>query len=285
MTDNTENFDLIQAAQDAVDPYEITDGLYIVTDREGDTQVIDQRAQLQDALALDHPRRKNGAFTVTDVPSFAAYLTKHGIPETELWGARDAGYIRAVINAHDGITGEDDANADPDGQIGKAGWGDHTITLALRHSDDWRDWTKNDGQWMTQDVFAEFVEAHLPNFGDPNGAEALELARSFKATQKVEFGTTRHAGGETTLSYVETTDAKAGKKGDITFPDRITLALQVYDQGKPYPLAARLRYRVRGGELAMGYLLDRPKDTLDQAFTDVAEDVETQTSRQVWSTT
>lgn len=278
MPENTENHDIITTAQEAVEPHELTDGVWLVRHGDGTTDTVDVRQEIE--AAQPNPNRKTGAHTVVDVPSFAAYLAKHGLAETELWGSRDNGRIRAVINAHESAESAEGTDTN-----GIAGWGDHTVTLQLRHSDDWNDWTKNNGQWLNQVDFAEFVEDHLPNFGSPTGAEALELAQSFRATQKVEFGATKHAGGATTLSYVESTDAKAGKKGDLVFPDKVTLGIHVYDQGKAYALDARLRYRVRAGELLMGYKLDRPKDVLQKAFDDVVTDVQQATGRTVWATT
>lgn len=285
MPETTENHDLIETAQEAVAPQILTNGRWLVRDTNGQARVIDLTKEIEHDLP--NPNRKTGGTSVVDVASFAAYLAKHGIEATELWGSRDRGTVRAVINAHDGDpSGEGPVgDFDDDGQPGPAGWGDHTVTLQLRHSDDWNDWTLNNGQWLNQVDFAEFVEDHLPNFGSPTGAEALELAQSFRATQKVEFGATKHAGGATTLSYVESTDAKAStKKGEIAFPDKITLGIHVYDQGKAYPLDARLRYRVRAGELVMGYKLDRPKDVLQRAFDDVVADVQKATNRTVWAT-
>lgn len=285
MAEQTENHDLIEAAQEAVKPYELASNHWLVRDSAGQARVIDLTNEIE--RDQPNPNRKTGSSTVVDVPSFAAYLAKHGIDATEIWGSRDRGTVRAVINAHDGDAAGDGpvGDFDDDGQPGPAGWADHTVTLQLRHSDDWNDWTRNNGQWLSQIDFAEFVEDHLPNFGSPTGAEALELAQSFRATQKVEFGTTKHAGGETTLSYVESTDAKAStKKGEIAFPDKVTLGVHVYDQGKAYAIDARLRYRVRAGELLMGYKLDRPKDVLQKAFDDVVADLTAKTSRTVWAT-
>lgn len=285
MSENTEARDIIDTAQEAVEPHQLTDGIWVTRDSNGGVVRINLTEDIE--RAQPNPNRKIGDNTVVDVTSFAAYLTKHGIDATELWGSRDRGTIRAVINAHDGDPASDGPVGDfaDDGQPGDPGWGDHTVTLQLRHSDDWNDWTTKNGQWLNQVDFAEFVEDHLPNFGSPTGAEALELAQSFRATQKVEFGTTKHAGGATTLSYVESTDAKAGKKGDLVFPDKVTLGIHVYDQGKAYALDARLRYRVRAGELLMGYKLDRPRDVLQTAFDDVVTDVQQATGRDVWATT
>lgn len=280
MPENTENHDLIVTAQEAVEPHQLTPGRWLVRDSGGQARVID----LADEIENDRPNppRKRGDATVRDVPSFASYLAKHGLPETELWGNRDRSTITAVINA-DGAAADDPGDS-LDGN-GVAGWGDHTATLALLHSGDWKDWTAHDGKYMTQVEFAEFLEDHRPNLGKPSPAEMLELAQTFRATTKGEFTSSqRLATGETSLSFTETHDAKAGKKGQIEIPDEISIGLPVYDQGKPYMLTARLRYRISGGNLHMGYKLNRPADVLQAAFDEVVSEVEKVTSRTVWRT-
>lgn len=274
MPDTTENQDLIDVSQAAVDPYLVDAGLYIT--RDNDT--IDLRDELEAQQA--HPNRKTGQRTVTDVDSLVDYLAKHGHPETELWGNPDPSNIKAVINAHAaaGSEGGDDNN-------GRAGWGDHTITLNLKASKDWIEWVKNDGQMMQQTQFAEFIEDHLPNFASPSGADMLELAQTFQATTRVDFDSSqRLKSGETQIAYKEQTDAAAGKKGTIAIPDTFTLGLQVYERGDAYRVDARFRYRINGGQLALGYRLTRPRDVLLTAFDEVTDKVTAATGRTVWLT-
>lgn len=269
MSENTEARDVIDVAQEAVGAQQLEHGIYY-DGLKG--EIVDIRDQLHDEAAAD-PDRKTGRYDVTDVPSFAAYLAKHGQEHTELWGARDQGHIYAVINAHAGS--EYGAHHE-----------DHKAVLQLRHSDDWNDWTKADGQWKSQVDFAEFIEDHRPNFGKPTAAEMLELAQTFRSTSKVEFNSShRVKSGETSLAYAEVHDAKAGKKGELTIPDEISVAMPVYDQGKPYLLTARLRYRIQNGALLLGFKLNRPKDVLQEAFDDVVASVQAGTGRDVWATT
>ncbi|MFK5689577.1 DUF2303 family protein [Ornithinimicrobium sp. LYQ92] len=276
MPENTENHDLITTAQESVTPHAIpaddTVGLYIVRDTDGQARVIDVRDKL--GILPAHPDRKTGQITLTNVDSFIDALAKHGLPETELYANTKAGTIRAVINAH-GFTsgGTEDA----------AGYGDHTITLALPATKDWQQWTAHDGKLMTQADFAEFIEDHLPNFVTPSGADMLELAQTFQATTKVDFASSqRIASGETQLLYTEEQNATAGKKGSLAIPDKFSLALQPFERGEAYRVEARFRYRINGGNLALGYRLTRPEDVLRDAFDQVIEFVQGQTSRTVW---
>jgi len=147
-----------QLTREAVEPREVEPGLYLAPDAETGSRVIDVRDQIE--RTKDHPRRKTGAVTLAQHDSFTAYLTKHGMPETELWADIDKDRITAVINAHAAVAG------DPDDE-GVAGWGDHRATLQLVTTQDWRDWTGNSGNLVGQQEFAEFVEQHvvLPIYG------------------------------------------------------------------------------------------------------------------------
>lgn len=275
MPDTTENHDLITAAQEAVEPHRIDAGLYVLP---SSGEVIDLRAELETQRPT--PDRKTGTRTVSDVDSLVGYLAKHGVLATELWGAPDAGTIRAVINAHDHA----DTELGHD-HHGLPGWGDHTATLQLRHTPDWKDWTKNDGQLMNQTQFSEFIEDHLPNFVTPTGADMLELAQTFQATTKVDFDSSqRLKSGETQVTYKEDTSATAGKKGTIAIPDTFTVGVQVYERGDAYKVDARFRYRLNGGQLALGYRLTRPRDVLLTAFDGVVAQVTEETGRAVWLT-
>lgn len=284
MPDTTENHDLITTAQEAVEPYLVDTGLYLARDDNHGVHVVDVRDELEAQQA--HPNRKTGHRTVTDAAALIGYLAKHGLPETELWGNADKGTVRAVINAHDGVTNSENApDYDEDRQTGAAGWGDHTATLQLRHTPDWTDWTSRDGKLMRQTEFAEFIEDHLPNFVTPSGADMLELAQTFQATTRVDFDTSqRLKSGETQVTYKEHTDATAGKKGSIAIPDTFTLGLQIYDRGDAYKINARFRYRINDGQLALGYKLTRPRDVLLAAFDGITDEIHTATGRDIWLT-
>jgi uncharacterized protein YfdQ (DUF2303 family) len=265
--DRVENDVVAALAREASQPVEITEGLYLL--HNGTT--IDVRKDLEKYEVT--PRRKIGSYTVTDVESFMSYLEKHGQPLTELWANDKSSTIRAVINAHG--AGEH-----------VPGWQDHTVTLQLPFTQDWRDWTGNDNKLMGQSDFAAFIEDHLPNFVSPTGADMLELAQSFQATTKVDFDASRRLqSGETQLTYVENTTASAGKKGSLAIPDTFELALQVHERGPVYKVKARFRYRINDGTLRLAYHLDRIDDVRRHAFDEVVEKVGTATSRQVWSST
>jgi len=263
-----------QLTREAVAPREIEPGLYLAADAETGSRIIDVRDQIQ--RTKDHPLRKTGAVTLTQHDSFVEYLGKHALPETELWADIDHDRIVAVINAHSGYAEDLDTE-------GAAGWGDHRATLQLVTTQDWRDWTDNSGKMLPQTEFAEFVEQHLPNFVRPAAADMLELAQTIKGHTKVSFESSKRVkSGETSIEWREETTAAAGKKGALEIPDTIDLGIQVYEGGTPYRLVARFRYRIGGGQLALGYVLERAGDVHRDAFGQVVQQVAADAERDVW---
>lgn len=240
-------------------------GIYVGTDDHGAPHLIDITDK---TFALDErrPARKTGAYAVTTVEDFLAYLNKHALPQTELWASENAATVEAIINAHMGTTG--------DGVEDYAGHEDHTATLRLPFTPDWKAWTQHNGGLLPQLEFSEFIEDHLPNFVDPTGADMLDLAQTFQATTKVDFESgQRVKSGETQLVYKEHQDATAGKAGRIAIPDTFTLALRVHEGGPLYKVEARFRYRIAQAGLRLGYKLTRPEDTLRDAFKQVLEQI------------
>ncbi len=180
----------------ATAPTEIEPGLFIVVDTNGDHQLIDARDQIQ--RTKDHPRRKTGSVTLAQHDSFTDYLAKHALTETEVWADINKDSITAVINAHSGTTGDTGEGFTE----GIAGWGDHHATLQLVTTQDWRDWTGNNGKLVGQQEFAEFVEQHLPNFLRPSAADMLELAQTIKGHTKVSFESSKRVkSGETAIEW------------------------------------------------------------------------------------
>lgn len=277
--------------READTPWEIRPGLYLNKNTSGTPSVVDARDQIE--RCADHPRRKTGAVVLTQQDSFVAYLAKHALAETEIWADQDADQIVAVINAGAHATGPGTATQiDPDAlpagatetpNPGRAGWGDHRAGLRLKTTPDWRAWNANSGKLLPQIDFSEFVEQHLPNFLRPTAADILELAQTIKGATKVSFESSKRVkSGETAIEWREDTQATAGKRGTIDIPDTIDLGMQVYEGGAPYKLTARFRYRITGGSLVLGYVLERPEDVHRDAFGQVVQQVSADTHREVW---
>ncbi|MDP9101630.1 MAG: YfdQ family protein [Actinomycetota bacterium] len=217
------------------------------------------------------PLRKTGTVTLFDGESFAAYVTKHAEAGCEIYADALNATVVALLNGHE---------PNQAGTVEPAGWGDHRAVLKLRLTTAWQRWVALDRKLLTQVEFAEHLEDRLIDITNPPGADLLELAQSFHANTTATFSTGRRLdSGETQLTYVEQTAATAGRKQDMTIPSGFDLALMPFDGANVFKVTCRLRYRIGGGELRIGYLMDRPDDILRAAYDSVLAQIEDLTKR------
>lgn len=213
----------------------------------------------------EQPSRKAGTTIVRDSAAFLAYYGKHHDGSSEVYSDVEGLSVTAVLDANTATS---------------ARWGDHRVTLGLRTTKPWQEWTGSSGELMSQDSFAEFLEAHLPDLVDPDAATMLEIAQSIKASTKGQFESgSRLQSGARRLVFTEETTAKAGSRGELDIPEVFKIAVIPFEGAVRYSVNARLKYRINRGELTMGYLLEQPEDRLASAFGEVvaliAEGIET----------
>lgn len=239
--------------------------LLSVVDENGEVRIVDT-----DSYALT-PRRKRGSVTVRDAASLVGVIKKHAQAGAEVYADVDSLRITAVLNAG--------ADIEP-------GWGDHRATLALRATKAWVEWLGKNAKFLSQTEFAEFIEQRLVDVIEPEGADLLELAQTFKATKAVAFESSKRLStGQVQLTYKEDIAAKAGTRGQIDIPETFTLGLIPFDGARAYKVTARLRYRIQDAALVLGYVLERPEDVLESAFADVAAEISTAVDIPVWAGT
>lgn len=211
---------------------------------------------------LPSPRRDRGDTVLDDPLDFAAELVRRGDPTvTTVFVDRKRYRVTAVLN-------------DLDGEHGGIDWRDYRLTLQLALSPEWQKWTQLDGKLLTQVSFAELIEDGLSQIVSPPAADMLEVAQSFEAKRSADFESgTRLSSGDVSFRYTETTQAKAGQKGDLEVPAAFVLRLPVFEGGALVELKARLRYRISNTGLQIGYKLDRPDELQRAAVEAVAQDV------------
>ncbi|MEV1201700.1 DUF2303 family protein [Microbispora rosea] len=252
MTPRTENDALIDALEDAHLAESLEPGQFYAFKHRDKVTTID----LLDRN-LAQPRRKTGIVRVQDVPSFVHYYGKHADDDSEVYVDIDAGTVTAVLNAH--MASDDD----PDDT---ARWGDHRLILTLAKTDAWKRWTALDRKLIKQSEFADFVDDNRADIRKPSAADMLELVQQFQAIQRVTFQSAAIlSNGDRRLTYQEETEAGAGAKGSIEVPSTLELGIAPFDDSEPYAVTARFRYRIQGGGLFMGFLLDNADDVAKDA--------------------
>lgn len=259
--------DLAQSAAEpaVLDPY--TRYSVVVPDN-GRLELVEPRDE-----RLDHPLRATGTVKLATVGSFAEYVERHKDPlggVTTVWVHPSSGEVKAVINDHQG-TSAADGNGDPDANPAP-GWGDHRAELALLHTPEWKLWTDADGDMLPQEAFAEHIEQGLPEVVRPDGADLLEIAQTLHATTNASFRSAiRLSDGTVQTQYDEEREASAGRKGEMTIPTEFELAIAPFLGEEREAVTARLRYRLNGGRLSLGYQLVRPHEVIRRTLDRVAD--------------
>lgn len=258
MSESTNARDIIMTALDSADPVEVKAGkLYSVNTATGH-KLID----LDLDKYLERPRRKQGTQQLHDAESFVQYVTKHALPQTEVFADESECTVVAVINA--------DTGNNVKGVENDAGWGDHRAMFQVQTTEAWRAWMLHNGKMMTQTEFAEHIEDRSVDIVKPSGADMLELAQSITGTVGVTFESSKQLStGEKQLVYKETVAAKAGQAGRLDIPGVIELAIVPWQGAAAYKVTARFRFRIHGGNLLLSYALERPEDVVHAAFADV----------------
>lgn len=204
-------------------------------------------------LIRDAPRRARGQATLSDPADFSRYVTRLADEHTTVWANEEGCRFTAVFNDHD-----------PAGP----GWRDHTAEYQLKRDPDWQAWLQRNGELSNQLSFAEFLEDQALAIVSPDAATMREVAMSFRARGKSAFSRgVRLDNGDVALEWHEETSATAGKSGQpVEVPEFFTVRLSPYVGVAPVELIARLRWKIREGQLGIGYRLHRPADAERAAF-------------------
>jgi uncharacterized protein YfdQ (DUF2303 family) len=208
---------------------------------------------------FEAPARTKGTYKLTTTAGFISFVAAEEAPEGRrtIWVDDKAFMVTALFNDASGAT---------------PAWRDHRAVLKLQKTPEWVHWASLDGKLVGQQEFAEHIETGLEEIREPDSATMLEIAQSFFATTNAEFRTAqRLTDGQVRVQYDEEIKASAGGKGELEVPQKFTLAVAPFVGETPYSITARLRYRVGGGNLRLGYQLDHPERVLSDALQLIAD--------------
>ncbi|MFT3966844.1 MAG: DUF2303 family protein [Sphingobium sp.] len=237
---------------------------------------------------LTGPRQRSGTSNFTKIESLIDHVNRFKDASSALFAVDDRASpsITAVLDYHHA------------GAASLARFGKHRSIFAFPLSDEWKAWTKMDGEPMEMGDFAAFLEdriidvLHLVEGEDslpedlrqfinlcggtvatPN--KLVELSRGLHVhensavTQAINLST-----GEAQISFqTEHTDANGVP---LKVPGLFLIGIPVFKGGPIYRIAARLRYRKQAG-LKFFYELWRTDRTFDHAFNEACERVRIET--------
>lgn len=202
------------------------------------------------------PRRAKGTIQARTLDGVAQAIDRHrGIEAPALYHDAETLAVTVILNDHAG-----------GGQHREPRWRDHRITWTPTLTPEWKHWSHNQGL-HDQLRFAEIVEDGEAEIADPPVADMLEIANTLHGSHSAKYRAIgRPKTGITQLLYEETSDVKAGEKGDLSIPDEFTVVVRPFFGSDPWRVKARIRFRTKEGRLTIGYQLHRPDDVIRQAF-------------------
>lgn len=208
----------------------------------------------------EFPDRPKNTVRPKTVQALRDYVARHyGRDRTTVWVDVDTTTVTAILNDHVGTAGDD--GVDPG-----ADWRDHRAVLKLRTTPEWDFWVSKDGEPLSQLEFAEHIEEGYREIVSPDAASMLEIAQSIEASIDGSFKSKqRLTNGNVNLVYEENVTATAGGSQQIEIPEKFELLLSPLVGEDAVAMTARLRYRIAGGRLSLGYKLERPHDVLSAA--------------------
>jgi uncharacterized protein YfdQ (DUF2303 family) len=203
----------------------------------------------------DRPERVKANVKVFDPASFTNYHQSFANPASRIFADEAKRSVVAVLDYHE-----------VDGAKTSPRWGQHRVTLEMRHSEEWNTWLGMNNKQMTQLQFSEFLEQNSIDIVDPKPAAIVEIARDLSGTTEVEFGAgLRMQDGQVRFKYTEQTKTSVGAD-QVTVPGSFVLGIPVFVGGNPGRVQALLRYRCKEGKLTFWYTLVRPEAYVRDAF-------------------
>lgn len=223
----------------------------------------------------ESPARATGIVKLRDANSFVTYFNRQKRTESLIYASLDPAKILGVIDDHlaydDALSGDHWAKG--------ANWRGYRVEFAVPASREWKTWTGKDRHPLSQLELAELIEDNLPDIISPDGSTMLSVALNFEASKEGNFvSAARLQDGSTNFVWKEDINATGNK---IAMPSQITLSIPVFENGAPYSIDARIKYRVKDGALKIWYELVRPHKVLEVAFRAIWSQIEEQTATKI----
>lgn len=227
----------------------------------------------QPAPLLDYIRQ---SVTLADLDSFAAYVKRYQSPTTLIFAkvTTTGATFTAIFDYH---RAKSDKLEKSDTQANRVA---HRATYPCPRSHEWQQWSDNNGKAMSQEAFARFVDANMPDITSPDSALLLELILNFEAKSNVSFSSeVKPQSGARVLKYAESIEGTGNtSQGTMKVPELIGINVPIFYGGKRFPLQAKLFYRPSGGKLNISYELRRPHEVVDLAIKDIVADIKAETA-------
>jgi len=214
---------------------------------------------------LANPTRTRGAVTLQREKSFWRYVNEHATEASRIY---HHGRSFTCIFDHS-------AKAAP-------GWGQHRAIFTLQPSPEWTFWTHNDKRRYTQEEFAAVIEDNMLDITTPSGGAVLDMVSRLEAKTEVLFKSFIRTDGCQSLTYEETTVAKAGQRGTMELPKQFILTIPAFVGGEKKEVVAKLSFKITEGKLALWYQLQQATRIVEEVLDRVVSGIATATNIEVF---
>lgn len=230
-----------------------------------------------------HPARKTGTASSQTLISFIDLTNRHKTDDSAIFA--DLNWqkpsLMTIIDYHEATNG------------GVADNCHHRIRYEFPLSDEWKIWIKNDGEIMSQQDFAYFLEDHIPDLSSPTDPETVAFERDFSTTiatparlielsRKMQVNVSSVIKNATTLQtgegQIQWEETHTGSDGQpVKVPGIFILSIPPFFMGEKVRIPVRLRYRVSGGKMNWFYNIYRPDQVITEHVERALIDAATQT--------
>lgn len=155
-------------------------------------------------------------------------------------------------------------------------WGDHSASLKMNESPEWKRFKAVDGKKMMPQELAEFLEENLVYVAGPiAGADLLTMAQNLKAQLKgdLDIEHSTQSGLRRLLIKDDSVLKGQANKKELAFPEKVDLHLRIFDNHSTYPIAVFLRYRASKEGVMFWFKIPDPQRIEEQAFEAVIKEI------------
>lgn len=228
------------------------------------------------------PERRSGVAALEELDSFIAHANRFKDKDSALFAQRDPPSMTSVLDYH--RAGD-----------GMPRFGTHRGRYDFPLSDEWLAWIAQNSKPMMQGEFAAFIEDRIIDIADPQaaGPQARELAAAAELVYASPSRLLSLSRGLTIRQGVRVTNITSLQSGEVvahfetqntdetgaplTLPSAFLIGIPVFKRGRPYLVAARLRYRQNAGSISWSYELYKHEAIFDDAFNEACEHAQEKT--------
>lgn len=184
-------------------------------------------ASLERFLPIPHrPDIHIALHTARDLHAYVIAQTIKDNDHPVIFADRDTMTIKAYLDYHHDV---------------EPCWLNHTAKVAFKNSHQFDRWKRVNGQQMSQEQFALFLDEVINDIATPTGTEVLSFAENLEATSTQVFkAAVKLASGETNYTFTDQRD------GDISTKiiDKFSIGIPIWQGGEKVAIEARLFHRI-----------------------------------------